>query len=234
MPESPSAFLVQFDQAETATSQSLSDVLARLTHEMAEPLSAIESIAYYLRMVLPKEDERAHSHLERIEELVGAANGTLGDALQYLRATPSEPEVLDLHVLIGEALLEHRRYSRAAFHVQLPDRPALIRVDASQGRHLLRCLFNLFRGLSKRCEEVYLRTFTENLIVTLEFKAVGLAATREEVESMFEPFGRGFAEGTGLALASARQIVEANGGRVSARSDNGRDLSLQGAFPLAS
>ena len=78
-----------------------------------------------------------------------------------------------------------------------------------------------------------MRTSTESAVVTLEFTAPNLNPTRAEVESMFEPFGEGFAEGAGLALASARRIVESSGGRISARSDNGRDLSLRGAFPQA-
>ncbi len=70
MTELSSAFLVQFDHAEPATNYNPPGVLARLTHELAQPLGAIESIAYYLRMVLPQEDERTQQHLERIEELV--------------------------------------------------------------------------------------------------------------------------------------------------------------------
>ena len=232
MRESPSAFLVQFDQAAPAD-RNLPGVLARLTHEMAEPLGAIESIAYYLRMVLPKEDERAQRHLERIEELVASMNGTLGDAVQYLRDAPLEPQVLDLHALIGEALGERPIAAVPAFRLEMSSEPAFIRVDAGQGRHLLRSLLNLFRGLSSRCEDVHIRTFTEGAAVTVEFTAMGLNATRAEVEVMFEPFGKGFCEGSGLALASARRILESNGGRITVGSDNGRDLSLRGAFPFA-
>ena len=234
MPETPSAFHVQFDRAEAAaTNHNSPGVLARLTHELAQPLGAIESIAYYLRMVLPKGDVRTQQHLERIEELVASVNGTLGDALHYLQQTPSDPRVLDLHALLSEALGERSRAAKPVFHLDLPAEPALIRVDAAQGRHLVRGLVNLFHSLSGRCQDVFVRTSTESAVVTLEFTAPNLNPTRAEVESMFEPFGEGFAEGAGLALASARRIVESSGGRISARSDNGRDLSLRGAFPQA-
>lgn len=233
MTESSSAFVVQFDQAEQINTNKLQGVLAKMTHEMAEPLSAIESIAYYLRMVLPKEDERTQQQLERIGELVGAMNGTLSDALQYFRQSPLDPQILDLHAMLREAVAERTSDMRPLLQLEIAGEPLLIRVDAGQGRHLLRSMFSLFRGLANRCDEVRVRTATDASLVTLEFTAVRLDATRAEVEAMFEPFGRGFSAGAGLALASARRIFESNGGRISARSDNGRDLSLRGAFPRA-
>ena len=233
MPDTPTAFLLQFDHAETATSGNTPGILAQLTHEMAEPLGAIDAIAYYLRMVLPKEDERTQRQLERIEELVASMNGTLSDAIQYLRQPSPEPEVMDLHALLVESLAERGSNTNPVFHMEISDEPALIRVDAGQGRHLIRSLMNLFRSFASRCEEVVIRTSTEASIVALEFTARSFNATREEVEAMFRPFGNGFSEGSGLSLASVRRIVESNGGRISARSDNGRDLLLRGAFPLA-
>lgn len=233
MPDCPSAFSIQFDQAETTNAKKMTAVLARLTHELSESLGTIESIAYYLRMILPPEDEKTHRHLERIAELVASMNGTLGDAAQYFREVPLEPQLIDLHTLITEALIDRSVSTAPVFQLSLSETPALIRVDPAQGRHLLRSMFNLFRALSGRCQQVNIRTSTEGSLVTLEFTAEKLNATREEVEAMFEPFGTSFPEGTGLALASVRRIFEASGGRISARSDNGRDLSLRGAFPRA-
>ncbi len=233
MPDTPTAFFLQFDQAETAALHNVPGVLARLTHEMAEPLGAIDAIAYYLRMVLPKDDERTQRQLERIEELVASMNGTLSDAIQYLRQPPADPQILDLHTLLTETLAERANNTNPVFQMELSSEPALIRVDAGQGRHLVRSLLNLFRSFANRCEEVVIRTSMEASIVALEFKARSFNATREEVEAMFEPFGNGFSEGSWLSLATVRRIIEAQGGRISARSDNGRDLLLRGAFPLA-
>ena len=131
MTELSSAFLVQFDHAEAATTHNPPGVLARLTHELAQPLGAIESIAYYLRMVLPKEDERTQQHLERIEELVASVNATLGDALQYMKQTPCHPQSMDLHALLSEALAERPVNATPVFHWHAPEEPARISLDAS-------------------------------------------------------------------------------------------------------
>lgn len=208
-------------------------MLTQLAHELAQPLGTIESIAYYLRMVLPTDDHRTHDQLAKIEELVASVNATLSDAVHYVRQAPLNPQIMDLHELLDEALAEHGVETMPVFRLELADGPAPVRVDAAQGRHLTRALVNLFRAFTNRCSEVIIRTLRESSQVTLEFNAPGLETTREEMEHLFAPFGGGFREGTGLTLPSVRQIVESNGGRISARSDDGRSLKVRGEFPLA-
>lgn len=240
MPEISSAFLVQFDDGGAATTTDPAAVFAKLVHELAQPLGTIESIAYYLRMVLPTDDQRTHEQLRKIEDIVASMNGTLTDAVHFLRPAPLHPEVIDLHALLHEALAERGGSgacleSKPEFRLELPAEPALVKVDPGQGRHLVRSLLSLFRAFTGRCQHVIVRTIRrEPGQVTLEFSAPGLEITREEMEHLFAPFGDGFRDGAGLTLASARQIVESNGGRISARSDDGRSLSLCGAFPLVS
>ncbi|MBM3792992.1 MAG: HAMP domain-containing histidine kinase [Acidobacteria bacterium] len=228
-----SAFDVDFGHNEPAASPNSADVLAKLTHELAQPLETIQSIAYYLRMVSPKDDQRTQDHLKRIEEVVLSMNGTLNDAVHYLREAPSNPQVVDLHELVTEALAERAASRPPEFRVHFAPGLALIRADVGQARHLIRSLVNTFHRMAGRCHEVFIRSAVEAGRVCLEFSSPDLPSSSEEVRQLFEPFGCGFAGGAGLALASARHIVEMNGGRISARSDNGRDLSLRGDFPVA-
>ena len=72
------------------------DVLANIAHELRQPLSNIETIAYYLSMVLPAGDEKIQAHLARIRELVQESNEILsrsvraaGDALPLPQ--PADP-----------------------------------------------------------------------------------------------------------------------------------------------
>lgn len=233
MPELSSAFLVQFDSETAATSIDHPAILSQLMHELAQPLGTIESIAYYLRMVLPPDDLRTHQQLAQIERLVESMNATLGDAVHYLKPEPANPQVVDLHQLLSEALAERHPDSKPVFRFELPEAPALVRVDAGQGRHLVRSFVHLFRAFTDRCEEVVVRTYRDAAQWTVEFTAPGFVTSREEVERLFAPFGDGFRQGMGLTLASARQIVESNGGRISARSDDGHSFALCGGLPLA-
>ena len=66
------------------------EVLGTLAHELRQPLSNIEAIAYYLQMILPPGDEDIQAHLTRIRELVEQSNLILSNALSVSGSdTPS-------------------------------------------------------------------------------------------------------------------------------------------------
>lgn len=58
----------------------LEPVLRHLAHELRQPLSGIESIAYYLDMVLGEDDPAISQHCGRLRRMVQHANWVLNDA----------------------------------------------------------------------------------------------------------------------------------------------------------
>ena len=56
-----------------------------LVHELRQPLSSIEAIAYYLEMTLPAEQFQARQYMRRIQMLVDEASLALHSAVAPLR-----------------------------------------------------------------------------------------------------------------------------------------------------
>jgi nitrogen-specific signal transduction histidine kinase len=66
---------------ETMTSVSHSQQLVReLIHDLRQPLSSIEAIAYYLEMTLPPELTEARLYMRRLQELVDQTSSVLEEA----------------------------------------------------------------------------------------------------------------------------------------------------------
>ena len=57
------------------------ETLRTLVHAMRQPLSSIETIAFYLSMVLPPEDEKVQALLREIRMLVEQSNRILSEEL---------------------------------------------------------------------------------------------------------------------------------------------------------
>lgn len=57
--------------------------LRDLVHDLRQPLSSIEAIAYYLEMTLPAEQFEARHHMSQLQRLVADASEILS------RATPA-------------------------------------------------------------------------------------------------------------------------------------------------
>jgi len=53
------------------------EALQNLVHELCQPLSSIEAIAYYLEMTLPAEQFQARQYMWRLQQLVEQANAVL-------------------------------------------------------------------------------------------------------------------------------------------------------------
>jgi nitrogen-specific signal transduction histidine kinase len=81
------AVLIEADPyLETMTSGSSSDELVRdLIHDLRQPLSSIEAIAYYLEMTLPPELIQARLYMRRLQQLVDQTSSVLEDAAGGVR-----------------------------------------------------------------------------------------------------------------------------------------------------
>ncbi len=75
----------------TQTDRTTDEVLGTLAHELRQPLSNIEAIAYYLSMILPRDDAKIQTQLARIRELVEQSNLILSDALGLTPAPAAGP-----------------------------------------------------------------------------------------------------------------------------------------------
>ena len=112
---------------------------------MRQPLSTIESIAYYLGMVLPQHDKRSRRQVDKLQELVQQANWILADAIHYLQASPPLPQTIDIDECISECVSEAAKGDAVPIHLELSDSPTLVRSDPEQLRHLLRNVLYFFR-----------------------------------------------------------------------------------------
>lgn len=62
------------------------DLICNLVHDLRQPLSAIEAIAYYLEKTLPEDQGEARRYLLRLQELVETSSTILSQAVIAARA----------------------------------------------------------------------------------------------------------------------------------------------------
>ena len=62
------------------------EMVSLLTHELRQPLSAMESLSCYLEIVLPPHETKARAQVEKMQELLRQTSWILGDAIHFLRA----------------------------------------------------------------------------------------------------------------------------------------------------
>jgi signal transduction histidine kinase len=169
------------------------EIMRVLAHELRQPLSTIESIAYYLTLILPQ-DEKVREQLDRIQQLVEQSNWMLTSSQLLSDAIPASSGPVSLGALLENLLL-------ANFDVHIDPALPAVHGDAALLRTLLENLLTLFRQFGSRC---IFRVLREERGVFIELTA---AVPGHRGESSL-------GAGSSLSLQGARRVVDALGGSL--------------------
>jgi len=63
--------------------------ICRLAHDLRQPLSTIEAIAYYLEITLPADQLEALRYLSRLRRTVEETNSILSNAIREAQSPPA-------------------------------------------------------------------------------------------------------------------------------------------------
>ncbi len=208
-------------------------VVRHLTHELRQPLSTIESIGYYLKLVLPAADAKLQRQLGKLQLAIEQAGWILTDAVHFLQSSPPRRRLMDLDEVVSGAVSEFLRGCPVWVDVDLAPEPAMVEADPDHLRHLLRTLLYFLRRVSRTAERISVRTRTGRDGVSLEMQTSGVTYSARDIEAMFDPFGSHPPAGSGLALAGVVRIAESHGGRLSCRLEEGERLTVRVVLPAA-
>jgi len=201
--------------AQAESSLDAAEVVRMMAHELRQPLSTIESIAYYLNLVLPREDERAREQLSRLQGLVEQSNWILSNGVRCVEVSGAARELVDIEEIASEVLARGPADMpvEAHFEGSLPQ----VLLDPGQARELLGGLLSLLSKGSSDAAPIVFSTRQAGKRILVELTSPGRTP--------------GQAVGASLSLESARQIVHTNGGTLEYLTNaSGAKISI--SFPV--
>ncbi len=169
--------------------------LSDLAHDLRQPLSTIEAIAYYLTLVLPRDDQKTHEQLDRLQHLVEQSNWILSNGLHLAEPlTPAPDDAVDIEELITQTLAAR---PGSGIRLELSGALPQVQADAGMARALIENLLTLFRQIATEQHPVTVRTcYAGGVVMEISTEAPGFRSIA----------------GAALSLESARRIVEAHSG----------------------
>jgi two-component system sensor histidine kinase KdpD len=203
-------------------------LLSMVSHDFRSPLASIKaSASALLQDGAPLEPETQHDLLRGIDQSVDRLNRVVGNllALSRLEADAWRPqaEPTDPAELVGAALASLSEEQNRRVQVRLDPACGDVLLDAVQmGQVLLNLVDNALK-YSPAGSPVEVRAMRDARAFVLEVLDRGPGPAAGEEERIFERFYRapGFREsavpGVGIGLAVCRGLVEAHGGRLTAR-----------------
>ncbi|MEG3191525.1 ATP-binding protein [Lysobacter sp. D1-1-M9] len=206
------------------------EFLAVLAHELRNPLAPISSAASMLGMV-GSDDDTLPRLREIIERQVTHMSRLVGDLLDVSRASTGklrlERETVDLARIIDQAIDASRPAIKArGQHLDL-HRPARALEVHGDPVRLAQVLCNLLDNACKYTPKggelgLSVAVEGESVVITVSDNGIGISA--DALGNVFEPFvqephATGFhGGGLGIGLTVVKQLIDAHGGTVTARS----------------
>ena len=233
---------LQLDLAHTNRVSMLGELMASLAHEINQPITAtITNASAGLRWLARDEPdlEEARTAIKRIEEQ-GRRTAEIIARLRsfYKKGAPPQREAVEVNQVVSEMLellrVEAKRRSVVMRTACAPGR-LVVRADRVQLQQvLMNLMLNGIEAMQDQDGVLTIKTEGQDghVLVSVSDNGVGLPA--DGPVRIFQSFFTTKASGTGMGLSISRSIVEAHGGKLWARNNEGAGATFHFTLPAES
>jgi signal transduction histidine kinase len=214
--------------------------VALVVHDLKNPVLAIDMATRVLGRSHATEEE-CRSYLDAIREEVTRLRGIIRDLTDDIQVVNGRFSIRKTEVDLGILVRQFVQAQRNAFatHEILveTDEGCTVQADADRIDRVLMNLVSNAVKYSPRGTRITLRVHKSDSQTTLTVSDQGPGIAKEDLQVLFQPFGRGrsartLAEGTGIGLYVVKQIVEAHDGRIEVHSEPGCGATFEIRLPL--
>jgi PAS domain S-box-containing protein len=220
----------------------MGEMAAGLAHELNQPLCAITTFSQACQRLLgPDADPQLTRAMARVAANAQRAGEIIRQMRSFVRKDDPQAGPADINSLIRDVLeltAADLRHARVQVIPELGDALPPVWVAEIQ---IHQVLVNLIRNAAEamagresgenRLSVTTGRTAGGQVEVIVADTGPGLPA--EMLDSVFEPFVSGKANGMGLGLSISRSIVESHGGQLTARNRPGGGAEFRFQLPVA-
>lgn len=223
--------------------QSRKQLIASITHDLKTPLTSIKGYVEVLEDGVITDPETINNYLKIIGNKTNQLNHLIDDLFTFSKMELGEfqimPEPINAVRLFDEILAsKHHDFqdSGIAFIYESPKEDCLVSVDEFRIHQILENLISNARKFTKTYIKFYTRRYRDFLEFYIEDDGVGIP--QNELPMIFDHFykvdkSRTYSnKGSGLGLAICKQIVEAHGGTISVRSEEGKGSIFKVKLPI--
>jgi two-component system sensor histidine kinase AtoS len=205
---------------------SLGEMSAVVAHKVRNPLASIKLGMQLLRKDLTRASALVRQTIELIDQEVDKIERIIEELLNVVHPRDLNMTETDLQEVISRSLFAVSdglaRKKITVLKEYSPDFPPVL-ADASQLEQVFYSIFsNAIDALSMEGQLSIRGASGPNGVVQVEIEDDGEGIASESMPKIFDPFFTTKANGTGLGLCLARQIVEAHNGFITAWCEPGK------------
>lgn len=215
-----------------ATEPDAAHVIRHLAHELRQPLSTLESLAYYLNIILPAGEHQSRQQIEKIQTLIRQANGIINDAVYFTQASAPNPSAVTIDQLISEKITDCERNEDLNLHFEVNSNPCVAWVDENQLTHALSAVLDVFRRIIFSGSRISIRSEEADGKAEVRISSTVATTRMEEFRHLIEIPEQSVPGDGWLSFASVRSVIRANDGDLQIESGPDQQVAFCFRFPV--
>ncbi len=214
----------------------LGEVAGSVGHELRNPLGVMSNAVFFLQTTLQGAEASVTEYLGIIRDEIAVSERIVAVLMDAVRTRQPELAAYGVVEMIEQVLHRIAIPSSVVVSQHIPATLPAVRVDATQ---VQRVFDNLIANAIDAMPEggTLEITAVENEsqgTVTISVRDTGSGITVENMARLFAPLFTTKARGIGLGLVVAKNLIEANGGRIEAQSQAGKGTMFSVTLPCES
>ncbi len=206
---------------------------AGIGHELRNPLSAIRSAAYFLRLVIEEPSPEVRNSINIIEEEVVISEKIIHNLLSYVRPKPLTRKKVDIKDLIAAVLSTIVIPKKIEVVNQLDEGIPTIQADPDQLEQIFsNLILNAIQAMQLGGRLIIKSWSSRPDSVDVSIADSGVGITQKNMRKLFTPLFTTKAKGIGLGLVIAKTMVEGHGGKIEVRSEPDKGTTFIVRIPV--
>jgi two-component system phosphate regulon sensor histidine kinase PhoR len=219
------------------------ELIGNISHDLRTPIAGIKAMVETLKDSALNDKEAAANFLTRIDDEVDRLTQMVTELTELshietgraeLRRTPT-----NINLLVEEVVAQMNPLAAnrpVTIFTDLKSNPPIIKVDRDRIRQTLINLIHNAIKFNKPGGKIIISTVYDTESITVSVSDSGTGISQEDLPHIFERFykadkarSRG---GSGLGLAIAKHTVQAHGGNITVKSEEGKGSTFTFHLPL--
>lgn len=193
----------------------IGELASRLAHDLKNPLSAVKGTAQLIKVTNKNLDELTLKRIEIIERAIFRMTHQIDGVLDYVKGTPlvkNQPSSLNETIISAlQTLLIPTNIT-----INFPKDDIIILCDSHKMQIVFsNMILNSIQAIGATKGTINIRTKKKQNHVEIRIEDSGLGISDQIFDKIFEPLFTTKQEGTGLGLASCKNIIEQHNGTIS-------------------
>lgn len=196
----------------------IGELSASMAHDMKNPLAVIKTATDVLKRKFKGEDQKIDRVFSNMDDGINRISHQIQDVLEYVRITPANLVNQSLETMLDSALNTIK--IPPSITIKKPDQDIELECDQQKFEIvLINLILNAVQAIGDKPGEIKISTYETDNDFVIEISNSGPPIPEEFFNKIFEPLFTTKFQGTGLGLATCKNVIEKHGGQISVKNN---------------